>query len=96
MHFVYILKCRDGCYYVGLTEDVSKRLAVHNSGKGPSFTASRLPVALVYQESIATLDEAVRREKQLKRWSRAKKEALIQSDLTLLRELSASRTSKRN
>ena len=70
MYFVYILVCRDGSYYVGSTQDVSQRLDVHLSGKGPAFAAKRLPVQLVYQESFAAVDEAVRREKQLKGWSR--------------------------
>ena len=96
MHFVYILECRDGHYYVGLTQDVPKRLAVHNSGNGPSFTEIRLPVELVHQESFETLDEAARREKQLKRWSRAKKEALIQGNLKRLKTLSKNKKSNRS
>ena len=91
MHFVYILQCCDGSFYVGLTQDVSKRLEVHNSGEGPAFTASRLPVRLIYQEYFATLEEAAHREKQLKGWSRAKKEALISGNLKLLSELAGCR-----
>jgi len=91
MHFVYILLCRDGRYYIGLTQNVANRLDVHNSGNGPAFTARRLPVRLVYQESFLTLEEAAQREKQLKRWSRAKKKALISGNLQLLSELSACR-----
>jgi putative endonuclease len=93
MFFIYILRCRDGRYYVGSTHDVGKRLQVHQSGRGPAFTASRLPVALIYQESLPTLAEAVRRERQLKGWSRAKKEALVAGDQKRLRQLSASRSS---
>ena len=91
MYFVYILQCRDGSYYVGSTQNVAERLEVHRSGKGPAFTARRLPVRLAHQESFATLEEAVRREKQWKGWSRAKKEALISRDLKLLSELAACR-----
>ena len=91
MHYVYILQCCDGSYYVGLTQDVAERLAVHNSGEGPIFTARRLPVRLIYQEPFDTLDKAVRREKQLKGWSRAKKEALISGNLKLLSDLAACR-----
>jgi predicted GIY-YIG superfamily endonuclease len=94
MHFVYILECRDGSYYVGSTENVSRRLLVHSSGKGPTFTARRLPIQLIYQESFATLEEAIRREKQLKGWSRAKKEALITGDLKSLAELAACRQAR--
>lgn len=93
MHFVYILRCRDGSYYVGSTQDIETRLRVHRSGKGPAFTANRLPVELVYQESFATLAEAVQRERQLKGWTRAKKEALIAGDKQRLQELAVSRSS---
>jgi putative endonuclease len=91
MYYMYILQCSDGRYYVGSTQDVEKRLAVHNAGAGPSFTASRLPVRLIYQESYPTLAEAVRRERQVKRWSRAKKEALIAGDMSSLATLAACR-----
>ena len=91
VHTVYILQCRDRSYYVGLTEDIGKRLNVHNSGEGPSYTARRLPVRLMYQESLPTLEEAVQREKQLKGWSRAKKEALISGNLETLSAFSACR-----
>ena len=89
MYFIYILRCRDGSYYVGSTQDVAARMRVHQSGKGPIFTANRLPVELVYQETLQTIEAAVRRERQLKGWSRAKKEALISGDTQRLRELAA-------
>lgn len=95
MHFVYILQCCDGSYYVGLTQNVAERFDFHSSGQGPSFTASRLPVRLIYQESLATLEEAVRREKQLKGWSRAKKEALVSGDMKSLSDLAACRGPRR-
>jgi predicted GIY-YIG superfamily endonuclease len=94
MLFVYVLHCSDGSYYVGLTEDVIERLEVHQSGKGPKYTARRLPVELVYQESFATLEEAVRRERQLKGWSRAKKLALISKNLGQLKALAACRDTR--
>jgi putative endonuclease len=87
MYVVYILECCDGKYYVGLTNNLSARLEMHSSGRGPDFTASRLPVHLAYQESFEALDEAVRRERQLKGWTRAKKEALISQNLQLLSEV---------
>ena len=90
MYWVYILRCRDHSYYVGQTQDLIQRLALHSAANGPAYTASRLPVRLVYQETCTTLDEAVRREKQLKRWSRAKKQALISGELAQLKELAAS------
>jgi putative endonuclease len=91
MHFVYILQCRDDSYYIGSTQNVSQRLEVHRSGEGPAFTARRLPVRLIYQEPFARLEEAVRRETQLKRWSRAKKDALVSGNLKLLSDLAACR-----
>ena len=95
MHFVYILQCSDDRYYIGSTHDVLKRLEVHRSGEGPLFTSRRLPVRLIYQESFATLEEAVRREKQLKGWSRAKKAALVSGNLKSLSNLAAGRTHQR-
>jgi predicted GIY-YIG superfamily endonuclease len=94
MHFVYMLRCRDGSYYVGSTQDVETRLRVHQSGKGPAFTAKRLPVELVYQEPFATLEEVVQREQQLKGWTRAKKEALVAGDKQKLQDLPTSRQTK--
>jgi predicted GIY-YIG superfamily endonuclease len=92
VYFVYVLKCVDGSYYVGSTQDIASRVQVHNSGMGPSFTAARLPVKLIYQESFATRTAAVQRERQLKRWSRAKKGALVSGDLNSLKSLAASRS----
>jgi predicted GIY-YIG superfamily endonuclease len=90
--FVYILKCSDGSYYVGHTEDIKKRVTVHNASKGAQYTAMRTPVALVYQESAASISFAMKRELQIKHWSRAKKEALIRSDRQLLKSLSRCRS----
>ena len=81
---MYILRCADGSLYTGLARDADKRLAVHNSGKGAKYTASRLPVTLVYREPCASLSGALRRECQIKTWSRAQKEALIAGDSALL------------
>jgi putative endonuclease len=78
--FVYILQCSDGSYYVGSTSDPAQRLDFHQSDRGGTYTAQRLPVSLVYQESHATMADARAREKQIKRWSRVKKAALISGD----------------
>jgi len=91
MYHVYILRCSDGAFYVGQSQDLAKRLQVHQSGKGPAFTAVRLPVELVYQESCTTLEESVRRERQLKGWSRSKKHALIAGNDQMLKKLVLSR-----
>ncbi len=95
MYFVYILQCCDRSYYVGLSEDVANRVGVHNAGLGPAYTARRLPVRLVYQDSYPVFEEAVRCEKQLKGWSRAKKEAFIAGDAELLSNLAACRQVKK-
>ena len=88
---VYILRCADGTYYVGQTDDLEKRLAQHHAGKGSRYTAARLPVELVCSEAFQARAAAMKRETQLKRWSRAKKDALIRGDLAKLRNLSQSR-----
>ena len=87
MAFVYILRCADGSYYVGHTDNLRARLNEHQSGAGANFTATRRPVEMVYAEEHPTPVGAARRERQLKRWSRAKKEALVAQDLALLKRL---------
>ena len=89
--FVYILRCADGAYYVGSTSDLASRVATHNAGRGPGFTACRRPVELVYSEPFTTMGQAREREIQLKKWSRAKKEALIGGDAKALHDLSRRR-----
>jgi len=89
-YFTYILECSDGSYYVGSTDDLSQRLARHNAGRGPNWTACRLPVKL-YHEVHNNETEAVRRERQIKKWTRAKKEALVDENLGRLKELSRRR-----
>ncbi len=89
-HFVYILKCSDGSFYIGSTQDVKSRLKRHNAGEGALFTALRRPVKLVYQEPFENMDDAVKRERQIKKWTRVKKEALIKGELEALKKLSKS------
>jgi putative endonuclease len=74
---VYILYCSDKSYYVGQTNDLRRRLSDHRSGQAAHWTARRLPVALIYIEIHENRLSAMRREKQIKGWSRAKKEKLI-------------------
>jgi predicted GIY-YIG superfamily endonuclease len=90
-YYVYILLCSDGSYYVGSTQNLSERVKAHVEGRGCRYTAQRRPVRLVYSESQESESAAVRRELQIKRWSRAKKEALIGGDRERLRQLSQSR-----
>jgi predicted GIY-YIG superfamily endonuclease len=77
VYSVYIVRCADGSLYTGFARDPGERLRVHNSGKGAKYTASRLPVVLVYTEPCASLSAALRRECQIKTLTRARKEALI-------------------
>jgi len=77
VHFVYIVRCRDGTLYTGYARDPQHRAKVHNSGRGARYTSGRLPVTLAYSEPFDSKSEALRRECELKSWSRAKKEALI-------------------
>jgi len=86
--YVYILKCKDGSYYVGVTNDIERRLREHNEGIHPeAYTFKRRPVELVYQEFYHDAISAIEAEKQLKGWSRKKKEALIARNWERLHEL---------
>ncbi len=80
MHFVYVVRCADGSLYTGYALDPQERVAVHNTGRGARYTSGRRPVNLVYSESFPSIGDALRRERELKRWSKAKKEALIGGD----------------
>ncbi len=86
--YVYIVLCRDESYYVGVTNDIQHRIEQHNQGLVEGYTSTRLPVVLLYHESYQSPEQAIAREKQLKGWSRKKKEALITGELDVLRELS--------
>ncbi len=77
-YWVYILRCADGTLYTGCTNDLSRRLAAHNAGKGAKYTRSRRPVELVYREEVPDKSAALRRETAIKGLSRGEKLALIQ------------------
>lgn len=79
-HFVYIVRCKDGSLYTGYAKDPAARLARHNSGKGAKYTAGRRPVTLVFTQRFRSLGRALKREYELKQWTRAKKEALLNSN----------------
>ena len=87
----YILQCADNSFYIGSCENLNARVETHMRGEGPTWTAKRLPVRLVYSEVHPTRAAAAARERQIKRWSRAKKTALIEGDRDGLRILSKSR-----
>ena len=80
MNYAYILECADGTFYCGWTNDLEKRLAAHNAGKGGKYTRTRLPVKLVYCEEFDTKEEAMSREWHIKQMTRAQKEKLIMQD----------------
>ena len=86
--YMYILECCDGSYYTGSTNDLEKRIEQHQQGEGANHTKKRLPVKLVYCETFQRIDAAFYREKQIQRWNRKKKEALINGEINLLRALS--------
>jgi len=90
-YWTYMLRCRDGSYYVGVTSEIEIRVAKHALGLDPdAYTFRRRPVKLVYTEVFYRPDEAIHAEKRLKGWSRAKKEALVRGDWDAIRELSRS------
>lgn len=78
---VYIVRCRDGKLYTGITTDLDRRIEDHNQGKGCKYTAYRRPVNLVYSEPHPTRSSALEREAQIKRYSRGKKENLIKGSI---------------
>ena len=75
MNYTYILKCKDGSFYTGWTNNLEKRIKDHNAGKGAKYTKSRCPVELVYYETFATKEEAMRREYAVKQLSGENKAA---------------------
>lgn len=75
--WVYVLECRDGTLYTGCTDDIPRRLAAHNAGRGAKYTRGRGPVILRYQEEVPDRSAALRREAAIKRLNRVEKQALI-------------------
>jgi predicted GIY-YIG superfamily endonuclease len=89
--WTYILECADGAYYVGHTDDLDARMAQHELGAGSAYTARRRPLTLRWTQDQQTRDEAFCLERQLKGWSRAKKEALMRGDWEAQPHLSRAR-----
>ena len=85
--FVYILYCSYDSYYIGHTDCIEQRLADHSSGKFDGYTAARLPIQLVFLQSFQTRDEAFVAERRIKKWTRKKKEALIDARWDELQKL---------
>jgi putative endonuclease len=91
--YVYMLRCADGSYYVGSAtgEDVGPRVDQHNAGSFKGYTFTRRPVQLVWSEYFERITDGIAAERQLKGWSRAKKEALLRSDWTSIAALARRR-----
>ena len=77
LNYTYILRCSDGTYYTGSTNDLDNRIKCHNSKKGAKYTKTRTPVELVYYETFATKEEAMSREYHIKKLKRSGKQKLI-------------------
>ena len=89
--YAYMLRCSDGSYYVGHTDDLDYRLAQHQEGTLGGYTARRRPVTLVWCDTFMERDQAFWAERRLKGWSRAKKEALIAGDWVMIQALARNR-----
>jgi putative endonuclease len=91
--FLCILRCADGSYSIGTTRtSLETRIAQHNDGTFGGYTATRRPVTLVFSEWFERVTDAIENERKLKKWSRAKKEALIKGDLATLKQLASRRS----
>ena len=78
--WVYILRCADGSYYAGHTDNLEKRIAQHETGEMECYTTTRRPVKLIFSEEFSSREDVLARERQIKGWSRKKKEALMKGD----------------
>ena len=79
-HYIYIVKCNDGSLYTGYAKNVEQRVAKNNNGQGAKYTKIRRPVKLVYQETFDNKSDALKREYEIKTYSRAKKLKLISEE----------------
>jgi len=88
IYYVYMLSCADGSYYVGITNDLERRIGEHNFGIDPKcYTFRRRPLVLVHASDFCNVDDAIAWEKQLKGWTRAKKIALIDANWPQIHKL---------
>ena len=91
-YYVYIVQCSDRSYYTGVTNNIDKRIEQHNEGLDPNcYTYNRRPVVLKYYEHFFHVKNAIAWEKQVKGWSRKKKEALFKEDFGKIKELAKSK-----
>lgn len=87
MFWVYILRCSDGSYYTGHTDNLEKRLGEHQTGLCDGYTATRLPMHLAWSQECASREEALAAELRIKGWSRKKKEAMMRGDWKEVRRI---------
>ena len=94
--FVYMLRCADKSFYVGSAtgDDLTKRIAEHQSGAYPGYTWSRRPVTLVWSEHFERITDAIAAERKIKGWSRAKKQALTKGEWDSVKSLSRRRAGR--
>ena len=87
--YAYMLRCADGSYYIGSARlGLERRVSEHNAGTFGGYTSKRRPVSLVWSQHFLNITDAIAAERQIKGWSRAKKEALIREDYEAIRRLS--------
>ncbi|PCI96453.1 MAG: hypothetical protein COB15_10105 [Flavobacteriales bacterium] len=96
-YYVYILKCADETYYTGVTNNINSRLKEHQSDDNQnSYTYKRRPVQLVFCSEFSNIEDAIEKEKQIKKWSKKKKEALIDGNFNLLPKMSKKTFNKKS
>jgi putative endonuclease len=92
MFWVYVLRCADGSYYTGHTDNLERRIGQYQAGECEGYTSTRRPVKLAWSQECVTREEALSAEKQIKGWSRKKKEALMRGDWTEVSRLEKSKS----
>ena len=85
--WAYMLRCKDGSFYVGCTTNLDQRMGEHEAATHDGYTSTRLPVELVWAEEFPHIDDAIAAERQIKSWSRAKKAALVAGDYQAIERL---------
>ena len=91
LSWVYIILCSDNTFYTGCTTNLNERIYQHKTGLYKGYTSKRLPVKLVWYEEFRDINEAIDMERRIKKWSKAKKTALIKGDFETVRELAKSK-----
>jgi putative endonuclease len=92
MFWVYILRCADGSYYTGHTDNLEMRIGLHQVGEYDGYTKTRRPLELIWSQDCSTREEALSAERQVKGWSRKKKEAMIRGDWAEVSRLAQSKS----